>query len=201
VRFAHHLLTGQRPVRMVCGTSGPALLAQKRGRKRLDLATLGRVNRAIFRVLRTARSPGCNGKPAIDIGELLNILPWRALSLALSSDIIVRGMSERAAASERIGWGGMWRGAVLWCGPGGRTGEARLSGSAWALSERREDIPHRSTQRAEGVQFSATLVVLRATSFRTKTTQISRATSTGNEQTVQFPTPRSGEYSTGRYSV
>jgi len=31
-------------------------------------------------------------------------------------------MSER---SERIGWGGVWLGAVLRCSPGGRTGEGR----------------------------------------------------------------------------
>jgi hypothetical protein len=58
------------------------------------------VNRANYRVLRTARSRECYSQKVVSIGERLINLDWRTLSLGLASDDIVRGMSER---SERIG--------------------------------------------------------------------------------------------------
>ena len=50
------------------------------------------------------------------------------------------------------------RGAVPRCSPGGSKGRDAVAGSARALSEHREDIPHRTRERGEGFQLS--LVVL-----------------------------------------
>jgi len=90
---------------------------------------------------------------------------WRALSLATASDDIVRGMTERPpGAKESVGEACGCGAALL---PGGMNGRGTVDGSARALFERSENIPHRTSERAEGVQLSGTLTVTEPTSFHT----------------------------------
>jgi len=55
-------------------------------------------------------------------------------------------------------------------------GRRTVGGTARALSEHREDIPHSTVERTEGVQCSTALAVPVSTSFHSTTTRTIRPT-------------------------
>jgi len=110
VRFAHHLLTDQRPVRMVCGTSGPALLAQKHGPRERSECGLGSRAERVFRWRkrlepRSARLQWIT-RISGSFGPLVRAIPLQPsqTSYRLTNGVGARCCSLRRATTLCEGW-------------------------------------------------------------------------------------------------